>query len=434
MIILPNTPPLPSPLPPQSNLNPSLLTSRTALQVANLNSYNDSIRYAVDLQHYLQSLIHWVKETTNSQELNKLVDYASSREICLGIPWTNTLQSDNSKREKLNQLLKSSSKIPWSLLNEIEMVLASISLIYIRIGSDLTSETIEVEADPKSLSEYNEKWKQVVNFYKTSISYTMFANKIKQLEKEGPINGVMFTFIEKISDICIQMSILSKSCWINRCSGNPATSNNGTLSRVAIYVLNELKNAKNIVSSLGTNITLDYRLWNDYLSIIEKYVSAYAGMFLSIENYQQDKLGDAIGLIHFSLLCLQSKKNIDNSDSKKFIAKLKSKVVIKKNEHILNNLNSISTLNINRSAFNDKSGVILNDLSYLFEQLIGLNLKFTKENNNLKFDRIVSWKDISQDSKWPLGTKIPVSNIKPYEPFTVEQEDNNRYIGKGAYY
>ncbi|RLV90715.1 hypothetical protein JA1_004403 [Spathaspora sp. JA1] len=449
MIVLPNTPPLPLAFTSSPNINSSLLTARTSLQVDNLNNFNDSIRYVVDLENYLQLIVSVSVETIKSQDLNELVKYASLVEIvkCADVPWTNTVYEHGKRREKLNNILNNkpgTNMISWSLLDEIEMVLASISLTYIKIGSDLAGEIIEVEINPQLTEEYNEKWKQVVNFYKTSISYTMFAIQLTEMpsaKQYGSINGFIFVFLEKIADICIQMSILSKFNWINRCAeSSTITNNNAMLSRVAIYVLNELKLAKNMISSVSSSnqVNLDYRLWHDYLNIIEKYSRAYAGMFLSIENYNQNKLGDAIGLIHFSLLCLQSKQGVELSgNSKNFGSKLKSKVLNKTNVHILNNLNSISTLNINKSAF--KSGVILNDLTYLFDQLIILNLKYTKENNNLKFDKVIDWKDINQDSKWPLGAKIPVSKINPYTPFKESQQtdhnnNNNKYIGKGAYY
>ena len=112
----------------------------------------------------------------------------------------------------------------------------------------------------------------------------------------------------------------------------------------------------------------------------------------------------------------------------------------KKNEMILSNLNSVSSLQIDKSAFNEKSSpssrLIFNDLNYLFDQLIKLNLKFTKENNNLKFDTIVKWLDIFVDSKWPTGCPIPISEIKPYDPHPNQEvtEVKLDYTGRGAYY
>ncbi len=329
--------------------------------------------------------------------------------------------------------------------------------MYIKIGSELINELVDLESTP----EVTEKWKQVVNFYKTSISFSKFGSKIN--------SSVIHVFLIKIAEICIQISILSKSLWVNRNSYDPLKTanngtlsrvaiyvlneiktNNGTLSRVAIYVLNEIKTAKQLlkeleITSLTTSPTpasstsFNYSSWLNTLTIIEKYSTAYSGLFLSIENYQQDKLGHAIGLVNFSLLNLQSKR-IEATNEAKGINKLKSKFSTKRNDHLLTSFNSISTLNLDKSVFNEKSGIIVKDVSYLFDQLISLHLKYTKENNNLKFDEIVNWQDVTNDSKWPLGNKIPVSDILAYDPLTFSAKDTlaisklDEYHGRGAYY
>ena len=132
--------------------------------------------------------------------------------------------------------------------------------------------------------------------------------------------------------------------------------------------------------------------------------------FYRIEKYQQDSIGQAIGLINFGLLSLQSKNlNEVNPKQGKLLTKFKSKVSARKNEQYIKDLQSITTLNIDKSVFQESSGIILKDLTFLFDQLIQLHLKFTKENNNIKFDTISAWQDIDKDSKWPLGSSIPVA-------------------------
>lgn len=462
MIVLPNTPPLPTAFKTASKLNPSLLATRSALAVPTLASYHDSIRFADNLDRYLEEIFSYILNESGRSELDHIVSYASKTMVVntSEIPWSNVKQavgkeksdiSHNNEKLKLNKLNKVFKAIPstekvtttngqWTLENEIQLVLVAIAFVYIKIGSELTNELIDDESGNSSSPEINEKWKQVVNFYKKAISYTLFGIQVNSIARTR-FNGAIFTFIHKISEINFQLSILCKSSWVNRNSfresGSFAMTNNGTLSRVAIFVLNEIKNLKSLLVELESfpDIGLNYKNWQDYLDLMEKYASAYAGLFLAVENYQKDKLGNAIGLVHFSLLNLQS-KNID-TNSKKLADKLKSKIATKKNEHLLNKLDSVSTLNINKSLFNDKSGVVLNDISYLFDQLIHLNLKLEKENNTLKFDTIVNWQDISKDSKWPLGNKIPVSDIKPYQPLVfndVIQEKPKDYYGRGAYY
>lgn len=428
MIILPNSPPIPTIL-SLSKLNSELTSTRSALVIQNCTNFNESVRYAVNLEHYLENLFGFIDGECKASDLDSISRYASK--LILGrvaqVPWSNI------KRKEENIIHK--SEFDWSLLQEIQVIIISISSVYIKIGSELINELVDLEPTPES----TEKWKQVVNFYKTSISFSKFGTQINS----SPIH----VFLTKTAEICIQISILSKSLWVTRNSYDSLkTTNNGTLSRVAIYVLNEIKTLKQLLKELeNTSLTssistsFKYSPWLNTLTIIEKYSTAYSGLFLSIENYQQDKLGHAIGLVNFSLLNLQSKRVEAPSESKGF-NKFKSKLSTKKNDHLLTSFHSVSTLNLDKSVFNDKSGIIVKDVSYLFDQLISLHLKYTKENNNLKFDEIINWQDVSKDSKWPLGNKIPVTNVLAYDPLTFSAKDTlnicklSEYHGRGAYY
>ncbi|KAK6455105.1 uncharacterized protein RJT20DRAFT_54777 [Scheffersomyces xylosifermentans] len=451
MIVLPNTPPLPTAFKSSSSLPPSLQGSRASLAVPTLSSYHDSIRYAVNLEHYLEEIIRYVYNEVGTTELSSLASFSAKTTIVESpdLPWSNIQYkntTETKKRDKLNNVFKSKSNTnyTWTLENEVEMVLVAISFVYNKIGSELTNELIDSDTTPSTIQELNEKWKQVVNFYKKAISYTLFGAQLNVIASES-LNATIYTFLQKVSEINIQMSILAKSSWINRnefeATETFTTTNNGTLCRVAIYILNELRTVKGLLVDLesSSQISLNYKYWQEYLTIIEKYASSYAGFFLAVENYQQEKLGQAIGLVHFSLLNLQSKSV--GTDSKKLKDKFKTKISTRRNEHLLSNLNSISTLDINKSVFNEKSGIVLNDISYLFDQLIRLNLKLEKENNTLKFDEIVKWQEINKDSKWPLGNKIPVSDIKTYDPVSLVtgasapgDSTPKEYSGRGAYY
>ncbi|KAI5949902.1 hypothetical protein KGF54_005380 [Candida jiufengensis] len=448
MIVLPNTPPLPIQFKDPKNLSNNILTQRTSLFVAKLSNYNESIQYVLSLEEYLKSLIEFSKSNNITNTI-----------ICSNIPWNNV---SHAKAKTANIFKsKSANTFQWSLLNEITISLISISLIYNRIASELINDTINKEVDPPEKPEdYNENWKQITKLYKKSISIMQYAENLQvnnnQNIDEGTveINLMLISFVQKISDISIQMSILSKFLWINRNLINKnqdiTTDNNITLSKVAIYCMNELDSISNLIKDFQSSfkvssesrtgiVNLNYTDWDEYLSIIKKYIAAYAGFFLAIQNYKEDKLGNALGLIQFSLISLQSKNNLEPSsllNKKITLQKFKNKIIARKNENILSNLNSVSTLNLNKSAFNEKSGIVLNDLSYLYDQLIKLNIKFLSENNTLKFDDITHWSSINNDSKWPIGCKIPISNIEPFDPLENESNNsgNNEYSGRGAYY
>ena len=437
MIVLPNTPPVAIKF-KNSKVSSQLLSSRAAIELQ--QPVTDSTSYLIHLEEYLKCLLNYIDQNGTG---NPSV-------ICEGIPWTNVIFSKQRKIPKLGSTID--NKITWSIQNELYMTLIAITLTYLKKAAEMANAIIDEETD--DVSQFNENWKHIMSYYKTGISYILYAMNLPQTQQEPPhlqINNVLLNIIHKISQVSIQIVILIKFSWINRNSfqfkeETIQTENNSTLSKVAIYILQELKVIKNLINGIEKNeqdFMLDCSHWIKYLNVIEKYINGYAGLFQSLQMYREDKLGHALGLVHFSLLSLQSKQAIiteSTKSSKNIIRSVKMKFNNKKNEVILSNLNSVSSLQIDKSAFNEKSSsssrLILNDLNYLFDQLIKLNLKFTKENNNLKFDTIIKWLDIFVDSKWPTGCPIPISEIKPYDPHPSKKqtEEKLNYTGRGAYY
>lgn len=423
MIILPHTPPIPTILQANADsLSPQAISTRTALSSSAAETYNDLVRYVINAEEYVEELFQFTSSKANSRELPFMMTFANEHKLLTEdyLPWKDVVFKDDKKLKFLNK------KQPWTLFNEIEVSIIATSLIYIRLGAELVNELIELEPDSLSSEEINEKWKQVVTFYKKSISFIQYGIKINSLNSENNhLPGSLFILIEKIGHINIQMSTLSKFSWINRNSFNETelfkSNNNGTLCRVAIYVVDELKTVKSLIGdvqdNLGFTLSLNSQDWLEYLTLIERYANAYAGLFLSIELYQQNKLGQAIGLVNYSLLNLQSKRMGElNPKKSPIVTKLKSKFSTKKNESYIKNLQSITSLNLNSSSFTDKSGIVLKDITYVFDQLVQLHLKFTKENDNIVFDTVTNYQDIHKDNKWPLGSKIPVSDVPDFIP------------------
>ncbi|EGV60023.1 hypothetical protein PSN45_002242 [Yamadazyma tenuis] len=457
MIILPNTPPIPTLLQVEADVfTPQLASSRASLSSASTDTYNDLVRYVVSLEQYVEDLFEFANsKSKTTSSLAGLVQFCGECKIVgltSTIPWLHMHFRKLPETSPLSSIKKlanfKSNKGDWYLINEIEISILATCLIYNRLGAELVNELIEIEVDAQnSVEEVNEKWKQVMSFFKKAISFAKYGMEVNgNFRESNHLNGNLFGFVEKISSICIQMSILSKSSWINRNSYNEnetfKTNNNGTLCRVAIYVLGELKNCKSILGDLQANpnylVCIDTNSWSEYLTLVEKYANAYAGLFLSIETYQQNKLGQAIGLLNYCLVTLQSKSmSVIKPKRSKLKIRLKSKFSEKKNEAYINNLQSITSMNLNSSLFNQKSGIILKDITYLFDQLIQLHLKFTKENDNLVFDTVTHYQDIQKDSRWPIGSQIPVSDIPAFKPRVFgdsPQNKNDSSVRGRAYY
>ncbi|CAK7900949.1 hypothetical protein CAAN1_11S00650 [[Candida] anglica] len=463
MIVLPNTPPIPQSISiAAGKLNSYIVSERSGL-LSDVGTNSELVRYVVALEEYLEHLFDYCAQNCpQRRQLEDLVEYSSTYVLSesLGqLPWTlkrnkNKKIEDNFFQRKrtpnsstsLSPDQTSTTTTPsWTLANEIEITVVAIALTYSSLGSQNISELISAQ---ESTVETTEKWKQVANLFKSSLSFVSFGSMVnRSISTDTKLNGMIYHFLHKTNNISIQMSILAKSSWINRQDYNKTesfkSSNNSTLARVAIYVLDELHHCIKILSQLQTSLddtfSLNYKFWSEYLLVIEKYATAYAGLFLSIEHYQQDKVGEAIGLVNFSLLTLQKKKfDALQRESGGKLDKLKGKFQSRSNESYINKLESVTSLNIDKSAFQSHSDVILTDLTYLFDQLVLLHVKFTKENNNLKFDKVVSWSDMKSDSKWPLGCSIPVSAVVSFMPRCLKIGDNSHqnqsYSGRGAYY
>lgn len=412
MIILPGTPFVPHSKVKLSKTLPELAAARTQLTDAPLESHHDLISFLNLASDYLDSIILF----TNSKDGKLLSAARASGSIVFaeGIPWNGIMAPKLALGKK--------PSCSWTLLDEMCATAASMSLCYSLVASKIIDDLVETE--PTNLKETAESWTPVIKQYKNAASLASFGQECLNYRPEldlPPIDPQCFSLLEKTAHISTQISMLVKSSWLNRLDfnrvGSFTTKNNGTLSRVAVYIVDELKFCQKLVQSFDSrSIVFRYEDWFPYLKLMECYATAYSVLFLSIDYYQQQKVGLAIGLLNFGLLTLQA-KNINNSGKdRNLITRFKTKLTTRKNELYIKDLQSVTTLNLNKLHFKSSSGAFLKDLEFLFDQLVQLHLKFTKENDNLLFDPIVDWQDAKRDSKWPTGAAIPTSATTSFRP------------------
>lgn len=418
MIVLPNTPPAPKPITDSlSLLPPHILAVRATIDSTPPSTHAESVRYVMKLQEYLDSIFDVLVSREGTKDLAVLARLAEQTELGSSIPWTNV------------QLPKKRSQ--WTLASEILISSAAASFMYTRLGAELTNELIDTDqaqVNSNTSRDTDLKWKAVSAYYKSAIGLCLFGAQFRCVCTVQPqLSLSVFVVLDQVCNIGIQMLLLCKSLWANRMAFTDHdsfdSSNNGVLCRVAIWVLDEINNCQNVVRSLDAvpRDTSSFHLctlnWLSYLRLLEKYASAYAALFLSIEYYQKDKVGLALGLVNFALLTIQS-KNVSTLKPLKrhLVSRFKNKLAEKKNDRYISSLQSTTSLKIDKSVFSSSSGVVLNDLSYLFDQLVLFHLKLEKENDNIKFDTVVDWQDVHADSKWPLGCKMPVSAVSDFIP------------------
>lgn len=446
MIVLPNTPPTPKPWnPANSVLSPGILAARASIGSPTSTSHADSVRYVVKLEEYLEAIFALLAAQNHETTLAQVALDSSASVLCSAIPWSNLAP----KRPRMHDLarIRSAPQVEWTLASEIQAVAVAAAFMYLKLGAELLNELIEAEDGAEPQNEVDEKWKLVAGFYKKAAALADFGAEFTAAAlTDVLVNPAILVLLTKIAGVGIQMSILCKFSWINRNSFNAQdtflSKNNGVLCRVAIWVLDETKSCLNIVGeleALADFVDLNYSGWTQYLSIFVKYACAYAGLFLSIEYYQKNKLGQAIGLINFSLVSLQSKNLSEIRPKKaKVFSQFKSRIAGKRNGSFIAGLQSTTALKIDKSAFLELSGVVLKDLSLLFDQLVQCHLKYTKENDNLNFDEVAHWKDIHTDLKWPFGSQIPVSPLDRYVPRALQPVSGagpkSEFSGRGSYF
>ncbi|GEQ69856.1 hypothetical protein JCM33374_g3531 [Metschnikowia sp. JCM 33374] len=449
MIVLPNTPCTPKLLKgcvitPGGLISPETLSLRASINSCAPSNHADLTQYMLRIEQYLESIFGDLVAHTHVGSLSDIAQAASGAKLATTVPWTNIVPVKSAKPMRLQKAV-----VEWSVATEIVATIIAIAETYMRLGADLIDDLLDEEAGENAsflAKEVDQKWKSVAEYYKSAISLINFgasfqtaagATASENPPQEAPhlpaspsscppvmFNPVIFALFDKICNIGIQMSILCKSSWMNRSSLSAkdsfVSSNNGVLCRVAIWIFNEVSACQNLILDLSkSNINpavlgLNYDKWSEYLAVFFKYVTAYSGLFLAIEYYQKSKLGQAIGLINFSLLTLQSKNLGDTK--KRGLNRIRSKISGRKNDSFVANLQSVTSIDIDKSVFSESSGAVLSDLSLLFDSLVSLHLKFSKENDNLRFEAVADWKDTRADSKWPLGAKIPVSPAKEYLP------------------
>lgn len=408
MIVLPNTPPTPR---PGASLALPRLSPNTLL-LRSLGSTPGPAQAILALQRYVDAMF---SDLAGADLQSMALTAALASVEVEHVPWIGVL----SKKHRLG-----SKPVIWSVSCEISVALVAVALLYVQLGAALVNSAIESHPADKSASS-NHQWLQIGEHYRSALAYCRCAAEFGALlEASSPVhlNPALYALIDRVCQIGIQTATLCKFSAANRVSfaenETLVSSSNGVLCRVAIWVMNEVKSCQNIVAEFDSSpansnrLDLDYSRWLQYLSVYHKYASAYAGLFLAIEHYHKNELGLAIGLLNFSLVSLQSK----DLGNKKTFSRLRSKLKGKLGDAYIANLQSVTLLNIDKSVFLDLSGAILNDLTFLFDLLVLLRVKFTKENDNLKFDAVVDWRDILSDLKWPLGAKIPVSEVKPFVP------------------
>lgn len=397
MIVLPHTPPTPGVA--NGGGSPELLSAR--LNLSCLTGKKEGLAATI---HNLEEYLNQVLETTTPDTRAQLFLSRDS------IPWTGFVRR----------------RVEWSLHDDLMATVIATALSYLGLASNVISDLVVCDYS----SESNDKWKHVIELYKKLVGLCEFGLSLQN--NQTKLDPQQWDFLGRLGELCIQLTIVAKLGWLSR--NGMLQSNHGALSRVSIYAVGELRTSQLVVEQIARSekLTLDVKGWRSYLNVMEHYMSGYAALFLARELHQQNKLGEAIGLVNFGLVALQTRKGVTSKDKKHIFVKLREKMDSRHHQNILKQFSSVLSLVIDDTIFSGEGGALALDLAFLFELLNLLHLTLTSENNTLKFDTIVEWQNISTGSQWPLGSKIPVSDIPCYQPRSMSHGDTKASLD--AYY
>lgn len=380
------------------------------LQRLAISTNNGNISQLIStLEDYLNIIY---SNIINSQEIDYLQVLVFSETIIFheSIPW--------------NLPFTKNKKQTWKLSNEIIIVLINLVLSYNQRSSEIIAKALDPEEN-KILSEkeLQQLWLNSFKLYKKSLLYINFL-KLNNNETNS-IFETSINFIEFINHLTlssIQLTFLSKSIWtlksLNFDLNLKNNLNFSTLSRIAIFIKDEIKLMVNSLKSENVNSS-----WLLFLENLNQLVNSYIGTLLSIENYKLDQIGKSIGFLNMAIESL-SKKSTDNDEFEND-SKLKKKLLTLKKKLD----KPKSTLKLNNKIIESFNPCLKQSTADLFELIKILNLKYNLENNNLKFDQILNSVELFKNHL-PTGRSVPISNDDSSwipEISNLKSTENNQY-------
>lgn len=420
MIQLPNTPISPSQIQQDTGSEPWIteIVSKRLTLTFSISNYST---YITNLETYLNFIYGQALNQDGVSNYMDVFQFSGNYVISSTIPWNLPI----SKSKKSLQI--------WTLKDEITIVLINLALSYNARNGEIIDKILTGNNLPENESQ--QLWLNTFKLFKKSLEYINFIKEQSFFNNDiFETSSFFINLVECLVQSSVQLSFLSKATWtlqkIDYDIGSNDSINYSTLSRISVYVKDQIKNILNILKSNGINH------WTKYLENLLKYINGYLGVFLSIENYKQDKIGFSIGFLNFAIENIAKKTNngeLDNDDDeddsklKKKFASFKKKIKTTDQKIKINNKNKVK---LNKDLSQDlQLNSLQTDLSNLFDLLQLLSLKYNLENNNLKFDQIPTSQELLT-SYLPSGRSVPI-DAKAWIPPSISRSQQPQ---SSAYY
>ncbi|GME87092.1 unnamed protein product [[Candida] boidinii] len=473
-----------------NTINAKILVNSQLTDYRYLINKNDLMNSSNQLIDYLNTIFQFLflnynnnNNSNNEIDINSLIRFSKNHILFKNIklsnlPWDNYQKITTTSNNNNNN----NNEINWYLYDEILACINSISSIY----SQLTCDSIQFLLSEDNISNLNNnsnnnnndnKWKKPSNLVKNSFVFIKIiedynnrfnnTSNIKTNEIINNLHQLNYNINLHYSNFLIQLIVLIKDIWLidlNDYQLNKLPKFNNTYLRILIYINNEFKILKNLLlsSSSSSSLTLDSNSnsLNYSLNSIQIFLNSMLCYYLSINYYyknsnENQNLGISIGLIKYVLLItldqdkfsskFKTTSSISSSIDKKLNGenkkenKFKKLINLKKDSKNDNNnsnqekdSNIFKEIKLNKLLNNNLDNYLKILIIKLINLLKLLNFKFEKENNNLKFDKILNNLNeiesnyLFNSNNLPTGLNIPINFIK-FNPICLSSSSSSSY-------
>jgi hypothetical protein len=330
--------------------------------------------YISELTDYLDLIVGSIRNEDATADLST---YSERIIVSVSCPWKKVRHSGE-----------------WSLKDELMMTITQLSL-------GLCSRGVE-------LVYIGENWANTVKLFKRALSYLSFI-KVESNIWECSLEAV--SIYSSIAMCAVQLGVLKqKLTQLKQMDFEISKDFNvASLSRVAIWINDGLNKDIQLIQKAQFKLK---ESWLHYLQLCLRYVQGLIGVLLSVDSYNQNRLGESIGWLAFGLDYIRSHGDHHENKVKQKFTVLKQKIGSKR-------------LKLDQDFYKAVPDVLKPELLTLFEFCEILDVKYQKQNNQLSFDRIVDKQTLL--SKMPLGRPIPM-DIIPWTPFAAREVEQSGYF------
>ncbi|KAH3688472.1 hypothetical protein WICPIJ_000535 [Wickerhamomyces pijperi] len=366
------------------------------------------------LEDYLNDIYGvLLAEYTDSNYL-QVASKCDGSPLCFGMPWYLPFTT---KDDKTTQ---------WTIRDEICVVVLNLSTCYSMKANELISTIVSTVK-----SEEDNQWVTVFKYFKKALSFTNFLiNQDRSLTVQSQIHSDIFELSDHFTNIVsssikisIQSTFLLKSILtLSRYDYDiddlilkkSDSINFSTMTRITVFIKTELQTLRALFNQ-SVESNLSSRANRDYSTMLANFHNIneiYLGLFLSVELYRKDEIGDSIAVLNHAIELIASKNN-NGKDDEDLEEESKLKAKLSKFKSKLKSQQP-KKLRINRSLLSpaqySNPPTFIQAILSQYQTIESLNYKLHLQNNSMAFQQISTDPQSVLEKCMPLGRSVPLAD------------------------